>query len=204
MAGVDAFSQSFPHRPVVCLCADKGDRFRSRFDAAHELGHLVLHRDGEVMGAEAERQANEFASTFLLPRAEIAGYLPSRVKWDVLLELKQVWGVSMKALLMRSRSIGKLSESSFRRAMTLLVSRGWHVAEPGDFLGDEEPTMLTRACRLLETTDPVRRVRDIADALHVPEELVSELVGVEARSVLEVAAEGGGLPTAIVPKQARQ
>ncbi len=42
-AGVDAFSLPFPDHPVVVLGADKNDRARCRFDAAHELAHLVLH-----------------------------------------------------------------------------------------------------------------------------------------------------------------
>src|SRR4051812_19151619 len=40
---VDAFSWPVPARPLVILGTDKGNRARSRFDAAHELGHLVLH-----------------------------------------------------------------------------------------------------------------------------------------------------------------
>jgi hypothetical protein len=44
-ADVDAFSLPFHDRPIVVLGADKNDRARSRFDAAHELGHLVAHGD---------------------------------------------------------------------------------------------------------------------------------------------------------------
>ena len=43
--GIDAFSWLGPDRPVVILDTGKGDRARSRFDAAHELGHLVMHRE---------------------------------------------------------------------------------------------------------------------------------------------------------------
>jgi Zn-dependent peptidase ImmA (M78 family) len=43
IADVDAFSLPFPDHPVVVLGADKDDRARSRFDGAHELGHLVMH-----------------------------------------------------------------------------------------------------------------------------------------------------------------
>ncbi len=42
---VDAFSLPLPDHPVVVLGTDKNDRARSRFDAAHELGHLVMHGD---------------------------------------------------------------------------------------------------------------------------------------------------------------
>ncbi|WP_327735886.1 ImmA/IrrE family metallo-endopeptidase [Streptomyces nojiriensis] len=47
---------------------------RSRFDAAHELGHLVMHgSDRECAGPEAERQANDYASAFLMAGLERAG-----------------------------------------------------------------------------------------------------------------------------------
>ena len=42
----------------------------SRFDASHELGHLVLHKHGPPQGREAEKQANTFASAFLMPRGK--------------------------------------------------------------------------------------------------------------------------------------
>lgn len=75
-ADVDAFSLPFPDHPVVVLGSDKNDRARSRFDAAHELGHLVMHGD-EVWGLpEVEKQAHTFAAAFLMPAAEILGELP--------------------------------------------------------------------------------------------------------------------------------
>ena len=53
-ADVDAFSLPFHDRPVIVLGADKNDRARSRFDGAHELGHLVVHGD-QVLGHERSR-----------------------------------------------------------------------------------------------------------------------------------------------------
>ncbi len=57
------------------LGADKNDRARSRFDLAHELGHLV--RGGQIWGAkEVERQAHAFAAAFLMPAEDIRDDLP--------------------------------------------------------------------------------------------------------------------------------
>ena len=42
---IDAFSTSRTLRPVVVLMLDKDDVYRHRFNAVHELGHLVLHAD---------------------------------------------------------------------------------------------------------------------------------------------------------------
>jgi Zn-dependent peptidase ImmA (M78 family) len=43
-AKLDGISKWFPERPVVLLAKDKNGGVRRRFDAAHELGHMVLHR----------------------------------------------------------------------------------------------------------------------------------------------------------------
>ena len=45
---VDAFSRWFHTRPLVFLCQGKQDKARSRFDAAHELGHLVMHHEPDL------------------------------------------------------------------------------------------------------------------------------------------------------------
>lgn len=70
---VDAFSLPSADRPVVVLGTDKGDRARSRFDAAHELGHLVMHGESVWGVKEVENQAHKFAAECLMPAAEIAG-----------------------------------------------------------------------------------------------------------------------------------
>lgn len=127
---VDAFSLPFPDRPVIVLAADKNDRARSRFDGAHELGHLVMHAD-QVWGIkEVERQAHEFAAAFLMPESDIADELPTRADWPTLFELKRKWQVSLAALLMRARRIGKMSEASYLAAVKETSARGWRRIEP--------------------------------------------------------------------------
>ena len=49
---------------------------RSRFDAAHELAHLILHKHGAPNGQEAEKQADTFAGSFLMPRASVLASAP--------------------------------------------------------------------------------------------------------------------------------
>lgn len=84
---VDAFCVDFDDRPVVALGADKDVRDRSRFDAAHELGHLVMHADADADADDktVERQANQFAAAFLMPADDIKPELPARVDWSRML-----------------------------------------------------------------------------------------------------------------------
>ena len=147
---VDAFSVGVHPRPMVFFNPAKGDYWRNRFDAAHELGHLVMHADAEPGEKIVEDQAHRFAAEFLMPEADIAGELPAGPDWDRLAELKASWGVSMAALLYRARTLGIMTESAYRNAMSALSSRGWRRREPGPARPLEQPTMLTRALEVVE------------------------------------------------------
>ena len=79
------------------------------FTAAHELGHLLLHpseyrRDETEMRAEPEREADAFASEFLMPEAAFS------VEWDAtrghsllvrVLKVKRIFRVSYMTVLHR-------------------------------------------------------------------------------------------------------
>lgn len=147
---VDAFSKRFPGRPVVVLGDDKGDAARSRFDAAHELGHLVLHADEDPGNARLERQANQFASAFLMPANEISHELPTRADWAALARLKRLWGVSIAALLYRSRDLGRMSPTAYQRAVAKMSALGWRTAEPAPLPEVESPVLLSKAMSVLE------------------------------------------------------
>jgi len=149
---VDAFSVPYPDRPVVVLGADKGLRDRSRFDAAHELGHLLMHQEGQAGTRVAEDQAHLFAAAFLMPRADIEHLLPSRPDWRVLLELKSTWHVSLGALLRRAKSLGRMSPQAYTQAMKAMSVRGWRKTEPGHLGAPEVPLLLPAAVRAAQKT----------------------------------------------------
>lgn len=130
-ARVDAFSVNFIDHPVVVLSADKDKWDRSRFDAAHELGHLVMHEEAAGV-PEAEKQAHEFAAAFLMPARDIRRELPARADWGHLRAMKATWGVSIAALLMRARTLDVMPESAYVSATRIMSARGWRRHEPGD------------------------------------------------------------------------
>jgi Zn-dependent peptidase ImmA (M78 family)/DNA-binding XRE family transcriptional regulator len=141
---VDAFSLPFHDRPVAVLSTDKDDRARSRFDAAHELGHLVAHNE-RVWGLKAvEDQAHWFAAAFLMPRADIIDELPAKADWQTLFRLKQHWQVSLAALLMRAKTLGKMDPASYLAAVKAASARGWRRREPVPLGPPEEPRLLSR------------------------------------------------------------
>lgn len=174
---VDAFSRWFEERPLVVLCADKRDAARSRFDAAHELGHLVMHHDAEPGEAKAEREAQAFAAAFLMPAGVMREELPARLDWPRLLTLKRVWGVSVSALLYRSRTLGVMSDPTYKRAMATMSNRGWRTREPGDIGPPEAPSLFARSIELVAERGVT--LEQLANGLCLPVDLVREIAALD-------------------------
>ena len=151
--GIDAYSRWSGGRPIVVLTNDKQDAARSNFDAAHELGHLVMHPDAEPGSRIVEHQAQAFASAFLMPASSIRSELPRRFDIGAYVELKRRWRVSIQALLYRARTLEVVSEPAYRRAMSRISLWGWRTGEPHSLGAADEPTLLRSALELLAGSD---------------------------------------------------
>ncbi len=147
---MDAFSVLYPDRPVVVLGSDKGYRDRSRFDAAHELAHLLLHGPDDAGTKKAEQQAHRFAAAFLMPEHAIINELPRKANWNQLMALKQKWQVSLAALLKRAQTLGVMDDHDYTQAMKTMSARRWRNPEPGDLGQPERPLVLAAAIRVAE------------------------------------------------------
>jgi Zn-dependent peptidase ImmA (M78 family)/DNA-binding XRE family transcriptional regulator len=165
-ADVGAFSLPFRDRPVMVLGADTSDRARSRFDAAHELGHLVAHGD-QVWGVkEVEQQARDFAAAFLMPADDIARELPEEADWPELFDLKRKWQVPLRELLLRARALGRMPQSQYLAAVKAASARGWNRVEPLTLGRPEQPARFPRLLRTPAVQAAAAALpQDILDAL---------------------------------------
>lgn len=148
---LDAFSRPTPGaRPVVVLNTDKGSTSRTRFDLAHELGHLVLHTGDEGYLREREEQADSFASAFLLPRVGFVREHGTRgaVDWDLIWEIKRRWKVSGAAILMRAQELRLIPADGVRRAWKHYMYKRWNHGEPYE-PPDDAPELIRHALELL-------------------------------------------------------
>ncbi|BBH12118.1 helix-turn-helix domain-containing protein [Chromobacterium haemolyticum] len=142
------------NRPYVFLAADKASSVRSRFDASHELGHLIMHRhltkaDEEERYSELERQAHLFASAFLMPAESISLEL-AHPTLDTLQVLKRRWKVSIGAMIMRASTLNLIGEAYTTRLWKNYSARGWRKGEPLDnVLEPESPRLMPRAIKML-------------------------------------------------------
>ncbi|ADB33669.1 protein of unknown function DUF955 [Kribbella flavida DSM 17836] len=181
---VDAFSAHLPTRPVVLLNPAKNDAARARFDAAHELAHLVMHFDAAPGSSIVEKEAHSFAAEFLMPREQLIDELPRRLDWQQLHLLKQRWGVSLKALVYRAHHLGVLTPNAYRRGMQQL--KEWAYPEPGPLSTVEAPSLLQLSSELL--LDAGIDLERLADELHLPTAVLSDVLqaGSDVRPRVEI------------------
>jgi Zn-dependent peptidase ImmA (M78 family)/transcriptional regulator with XRE-family HTH domain len=189
---VDAFSRWFDSRPLVILWDGKDDKARSRFDAAHELGHLVMHHEAQPGERELELQAHAFAAAFLMPADQIVDTLPRRTPragdWDRLFELRRRWGVSVAALLYRAREIGTLPEAGFRRSMIRLGELGLRHHD-GAALGEpEQPALLARGVATLLRVRAIS-LQQVARALRFSQRQLEDALGSQLPMIQEQLGE---------------
>lgn len=116
---------------------------RLRFDLAHELGHLLLHGGSlyESDGKLRERQANDFASAFLMPRAGLLGSLRGNVSLDDLPRLRDSWKVSAMAMTVRLHQLNVVTDWTYRLMCQELSKRGFRRGEPGSTLIPESSSL---------------------------------------------------------------
>ena len=184
MDGFSSWDES-SRTPYVILGDDKGSAVRSRFDAAHELGHLILHRNllpqsisNPINNKVIESQANEFAGAFLLPEETFAEDLYS-VSLDSLKALKSKWLVSISAMLRRAAALDMTTEKQTKGLWVNLTRRGWKTKEPlDDQLVPEYPRLLRRAFELIKNKGVQEPEQIISDLCLSPSD-ISELSCVE-------------------------
>lgn len=135
---VDGMSQWVNGIPLIFLNKDVPTD-RKRLTAAHELGHLVLHRYD--MGSDPEDEANAFAAEFLMPLDVIK---PQLRNLDIprLANLKLQWGVSMAAIIERAFRAGLMAKDQRTQLYKRFSMLGYRKVEPGsDQIPPETPAL---------------------------------------------------------------
>lgn len=178
---VDAFSFWEGSRPFIFLGSDRGSACRSRFDAAHELGHLLLHRgvDGEELETDLkriEKEADRFSSAFLLPSTTYPLEVFS-TRLSAFKELKKRWKVSIAAQIYRSSDLMLLSEEQVLNLRKQLSANRWRKREPlDDEIQFEMPTVLEKSLNLVFEHN-VQDAGDILAGTRLSKATIEALIG---------------------------
>lgn len=184
---LDAFSQ-WPNdepRPYVFLGSDKASAVRSRFDALHELGHLLLHRKvdrrvprNNVSFKLMETQCHRFASAMLLPAEAYTRELVTPTL-NGFLTLKARWKASIALQVMRCEQLGIMGPESTKRMWININRRSWRIEEPlDDRLPLEQPRLLHRSVRLILDSG-IKTKSQILDDLCMNPMDIEALMGLE-------------------------
>jgi Zn-dependent peptidase ImmA (M78 family)/transcriptional regulator with XRE-family HTH domain len=168
---VDAFSMWNGGRPYVFLNTFKSAE-HCRFDAAHELGHLVLHQHAQPHGPDLEREANAFASAFLMPRASVLAMAPRAPTLSSLIRHKKHWAVSVAALNYRLHALGLTTDWTYRTLCIQLAQAGYRKVEP-ESVPHEKSLVLEKVFAALRE-DGLSKA-DVAQQLAIYSEEINEL-----------------------------
>lgn len=155
---VEAFSYWSGHRPFIFLASDKNSAARSRFDVAHELAHLCLHRwvtEEDMANPQRlkviEAEANRFAGAFLLPRTSFPNEVFSS-RAESFVDLKKRWKVAIQAMVYRCKDLGIFDDRQVTNLYKQISYKRWRTKEPLDGVNGlemEQPTLFKKIVELV-------------------------------------------------------
>lgn len=188
-SAMDGFSCIIASRPFVVLGSVKQDRARSRMDAAHELGHLVLHQhysddEFEDVGNDCEDEAKAFAGAFLLPVETFSRDVVD-TSLNGFLRLKSKWGVSVQGMVRRARDLGLITQDTYERHYRSIGFKKWRKpkGEPyDDLVPAVNRTLGERCLNLLEQSGEIMPWQ-IADSLPFPDYVFEWALGKDLKSM---------------------
>jgi Zn-dependent peptidase ImmA (M78 family)/DNA-binding XRE family transcriptional regulator len=175
---------------------------RARFDACHELGHILLHRRVTPQQARdvvfhkiIEQQAHRFAGALLFPRksflAEVG--MPSL---DYFCALKKRWGISIAAMIFRARNLDLIDDYEKAALYQNMTRRRWRgpLREPFDDPSEmpvERPRMLRRGVEAILDGNVLSR-SVMKSALGLPQREIEQIAGLpdgylNESSIIELA-----------------
>jgi Zn-dependent peptidase ImmA (M78 family)/DNA-binding XRE family transcriptional regulator len=184
---IDACSFWYDDIPFMLVDTTRSAE-RIRFNLAHELGHLLLHRHGAPVGQVAEKEANFFASSFLITIGSIQRNLPREMTIEAIVRLKARWGVSAAALAYRLNKIGYLRDWNYKSMVIEMRRRKYHEVEPSP-IPHEQSYVLDVVLKTLLSKGI--SLKSVAQETHLPH---AEVVGL-MQGLAPVAISGHDIAT---------
>ncbi|MBM5607646.1 helix-turn-helix domain-containing protein [Listeria ivanovii] len=186
---IDAYSTwTSQEKPFIILGNKKKSAVRRNFDLAHELAHLLLHYkiDMDSLTKDEhkiiEKEANDFASFFLLPKNQfLKDFLTISKKSnpESYLDLKMKYMVSIGALEYRAYKMGLLTFEENRYFYAALNRKGYKKNEPLD-----EDISIIRPGKVRSLLDLIFKnhlfsLNDILNDCYIERSFLESLLGIE-------------------------
>ncbi|MGO6812891.1 XRE family transcriptional regulator [Rhizobium ruizarguesonis] len=190
------FRSPLLNRGFIGVNIHRATAARARFDVAHELGHLVLHKNvtseqscDSAVHKLLEKQAHRFAGAFLFPGESFLDevVVPSL---DYFYALKKRWGMSIAAMIARSFDLGMIDVDAKKRLYISMNRRDWRQREPlDDVMVMERPRMLRRGVDALIASGDFSH-DFLEHMLALPGKEISQLVGLSEVGINSVGSAG--------------
>lgn len=182
---VDACSEMINGTPFIFLSSDKNNCVRSRFNLAHELGHMILHMhmfeddfENSKTYDQMESEAHAFAGAFLLPRDSFGQEIMS-TNLDHLTLLKKRWRVSIQCMTTRAYQMDYFSENQYTRVYKMLGRMRMRKNEPLDkSLLPEKPVMFKQSIELLIKNNILTQ-QQLKDIIRINGEEIEDILSLE-------------------------
>lgn len=119
--------------------ATKQDRVR--FTLLHELGHILFENVKHLSESQKETLCHQFAGAMLMPTKTLKiklGEHRNKISFAELANLKQQYGISMQAIVMRAKDCGIINEHYTKQFFFMIRQMGWKIDEPVSYEGKEE------------------------------------------------------------------
>lgn len=177
MQKVDAFGsyRIVDNRKYYIIAVRKNASFfKEQFSLAHELAHKILHANvwnpADLDNYEyrlMEKQANEFASAFLLPINSFTKSVETVNSLDVIFEKKKFWFTSGAAIIQRMKQLSLITEDQYIKYQKQISYRKYRKKEPYDNDSNypvQCPTLLSQATKLIVNNN-IMRSYEISDEI---------------------------------------
>ncbi|MBO0423299.1 helix-turn-helix domain-containing protein [Enterococcus plantarum] len=196
---IDAYSTwTSQEKPFIILGNKKKSAVRRNFDLAHELGHLLLHYkiDMDSLTKDEhkiiEKEANDFASFFLLPKEQFLtdfATISKKSNPESYLDLKMKYMVSIGALEYRAYKMGLLTFEENRYFYATLNRKDYKKNEPLD-----EDIAIIRPGKVRSLLDLIFKnhlfsLNDILNDYYIDRSFLESLFGIENKFLSKYSEE---------------
>lgn len=171
--------------PIIIYSQGKSSS-RTRLTLAHELCHLILHKSVNANKdniKKLETQANAFAAAFLMPKDEyiddVKRVSKGKIRIQHFLQLKEKWGVSIAAQILRCYNTGIIDNSQYTNLYISLSRNNWRTDEPLDDKYLEYKPKFLKKCFEYIANEVFLTKSEILASISLPRADVESLCGLE-------------------------
>lgn len=180
---LDAVSRWIIERPFIVLANNNESSVRRRFNIAHEIGHILLHNSVESIHDYSskelkniiEKQANSFASHFLLPSSAFEETLLS-TSLEYFKDLKKHWHVSIQAMVYKTYSLGLINDDQYLYLNKKISWNKWRSIEPyDDEIPVEKPRLMNAVYNMIVENNVVYP-NELVNSFNLPQDELEKII----------------------------